>query len=186
MKRVLCFFCALVLLCFSFSALAVEGGAVDPGDGLAVDPSPAASLPQPLQVEVTLINGDPALEVTSTADPSAASLDGDTAQTVLDTLERIEANTQSSSSAGIPASYSISDLNPEAAEREGLVGVVSGIFGNYTPRTYTTSTYINGELVTGTEVVPGLAGLDWTWLGGTTLFGLMFFCFFKMLGGLWK
>ncbi len=37
-----------------------------------------------------------------------------------------------------------------------------------------------------TEIVPGLAGLDWPWLAGTALFAIMLFCLFKLLGGIWK
>lgn len=186
MKRAFCFVCALALLCSSFSALAVEAGVEDTGNGSAavsaVDPASAVTLPQPLQVEVTLIDGDPAPEVTSTVEPSVAPLDDETAQTVLDALERIEANTVCAVSTPSP----VSNLDPETEGREGLAGVVSSIFGDYVPRTYTTTTYIDGQAVTATEIVPGVAGLDWPWLCGAALFGIMLFCLFKLLGGIWK
>lgn len=190
MKRAFCCVCALALLCSSFSALAVEAGAEDTGNGSAVvsaaDPSPAVTLPQPLQVEVTLIDGDPAPEAVPASEPSAAPLDDETAQTVLDALERIEANTQGDPSAVVSAPSPVSSLDPETDERDGLAGVVSSIFGAYTPRTYTTTTYIDGQAVTATEIVPGVAGLDWPWLCGAALFGIMLFCLFKLLGGIWK
>lgn len=189
MKRVFCFACAFALLCSSFSALAVEAGVEDPVDSSAadsaVDPAPSA-LPQPFQVEVTLIDGGPVSEPIPTVEPSAAPLDDETAQTVLDTLARIDANTQGKSSGVASAPSPVSSLDPETEERDGLAGVVSGIFGAYTPRTYTTTTYIDGQAVTATEIVPGVAGLDWPWLCGAGLFALMLFCLFKLLGGIWK
>lgn len=190
MKRAFVFLCMLALLCSSFAAMAVEAGVEDTGSGSAAgstsDSTPAMSLPQPLQVEVTLIDGDPAPEVIPTAEPSDAPLDDETAQTVLDALERIEANTQGNISDVASTPSPVSSLDPEMEERDGLAGVVSSIFGVYTPRTYTTTTYIDGQAVTATEIVPGVAGLDWPWLCGATLFGIMLFCLFKLLGGIWK
>lgn len=189
MKRFFCILFACALCCWGFSALAVEegdaAGAADPTSAVTASPAPV-SLPQPFQVEVTVIDGDPAPEATSTAEPSAAPLDDEMAQTVLDTLERIDANTQGNATGASSSVASVSDLVPEQADREGLAGVISGIFGDYTPRTYTTSTYIDGEVVIGMEIVPGLAGLDWPWLCGAALFAIMLFCFFKLLGGIWR
>lgn len=188
MKRLWCLLFVCALCCFGCSALAVEDGGAGAGDdvgGTAVaTPSPA--LPQPLQVELTVIDGNPAADVTPTPEPTAPSLDDDTAQTVLDALERLEANTQGDVSGVVSASLPVSDLDPEAEEREGLAGVVSGILGIYSPRTYTTTTYIDGQTVTATEIVPGLAGLDWPWLAGAVLFAIMLFCLFKLLGGIWR
>lgn len=164
----------------------MEGAGDSSAAGSAAETAPEVTLPQPFQVEVTLVGGDPALEAAPTAEPSAAPLDDETAQTVLATLERIDANTQGDTPAASSGSASVSDLDPEQATRDGLVGVISGIFGDYTPRTYTTTTYINGEVVTASEIVPGLAGLDWPWLCGAGLFAIMLFCFFKLLGGIWK
>lgn len=154
--------------------------------GSAVETAPEVTLPQPFQVEVTLVGDDPAPEAVPAAEPSAVPLDDETAQTVLDTLERIDANTQGDVSSSSSTVASVSALDPEQATRDGLVGVISDIFGAYIPRTYTTNTYIDGEVVTGTEIVPGLAGLDWPWLCGAAMFGIMLFCLFKLLGGIWK
>lgn len=158
---------------------------VDQGDVVAVTPAPV-ELPQPFQVEVTLIDGNAVLDGDSTPIPSMIPVEDDTTQTVLDALERIEANIQGDSIVVPSGVASVSALDPEQPDREGLAGVVSGIFGEYMPRTYTTSTYINGEVVSGTEIVPGLAGLDWPWLCGAVLFVVMLFCLFKLLGGIWK
>lgn len=182
-------FFACVLCCFGCSALAVEDGGAGAGDdvgGGTVVATPSPVLPQPLQVELIVVDGNPAAEVTPAPEPMASALDDDTAQAVLDALERLEANTQGDVSGVVSASLPVSDLDPEAEEREGLAGVVSGIFGTYMPRTYTTTTYIEGQAVTATEIVPGLAGLDWPWLAGAALFAIMLFCLFKLLGGIWK
>lgn len=187
MKRVLCLLFVCALCCWGFSALAVEegdtAGVVDPSSAVTASPTPSV-LPQPFQVEVTLIDGNPAADVTSLPDPTSAPVD-DT-DGIMEVLERIDANTQTDTPGMSSSVASVSDLDPEQTDREGLAGVVSSIFGDYTPRTYTTSTYINGEVVTGMEIVPGLAGLDWPWLCGAALFGIMLFCLFRLLGGIWK
>lgn len=187
MKRVLCLLFACALCCWGFSALAVEGdgaaGAADPSGVVTVSPAPSA-LPQPFQVEVTLIDGNPVADVTPTPDPTSAPVDN--ADSIMEVLERIDTNTQTDAPGTSSGVASVSTLDPEQADREGLAGVVSSIFGVYTPRTYTTSTYIGGEVVTGMEIVPGLAGLDWPWLCGAVLFGIMLFCLFRLLGGIWK
>lgn len=133
---------------------------------------------------MTLIDGNPVADVTPTPDPTSAPVDN--ADSIMEVLERIDTNTQTDAPGTSSGVASVSTLDPEQADREGLAGVVSSIFGVYTPRTYTTSTYIGGEVVTGMEIVPGLAGLDWPWLCGAVLFGIMLFCLFRLLGGIWK
>lgn len=76
---------------------------------------------------------------------------------------------------------------PVEGPRDGLAGLVSSIFGVYTPRTYQTDTVVDGVVVDSVEqYVPGLAGLDYEWLAGVVLFAIMLFCFLKMVGGLLK
>lgn len=188
MKRVLCLLFACALCCLGCSAaLAAEetdaAGAADPSGVVTASPAPSA-LPQPFQVEVTLIDGNPVADVTPTPDPTSAPVDN--ADSIMEVLERIDTNIQTDAPGTSSGVASVSTLDPEQADREGLAGVVSSIFGTYAPRTYTTSTYINGEVVMGMEIVPGLAGLDWPWLCGAVLFGIMFFCLFRLLGGIWK
>jgi len=65
-----------------------------------------------------------------------------------------------------------------------LVQVVRDIFGTYTPRVQTVTTYYNGEqIATEEQYVPGVAGLDWEWLAGFAVFCLMLYCLFRLLGG---
>lgn len=68
-----------------------------------------------------------------------------------------------------------------------LGSAVLGLFGSYTPETYTVTTYLpDGSAVTSTEIVPGLAGLDYEWIAGAVLFTLALYCIFRMIGGLLK
>ena len=87
-----------------------------------------------------------------------------------------------------PAIYTTSYLvvSPEEP-RDGLAGLVSSIFGSYTPQIYMTDTVVDGVIVdTVEQYVPGLAGLDYEWIAGVVLFCIMLFCFMKMTGGLLK
>lgn len=69
----------------------------------------------------------------------------------------------------------------------GLPGVVKSVFGEYHPRTQTiTETRADGTVLTSVECVPGLAGLDWYWLSGVFMFGLVLWSFFRFLGGVLK
>lgn len=163
------FLCLLVLSGATFSALAVEEEAT-------LNTSATAPT-SPIQMEVTLIS--PVSEESTSAEDTAA---------MLEALERIEANTQGQAQgeefavATASVAGSTSDLDTAPA-REGLAGVINSIFGEYTPRTYTTSTYIDGETVETTEIVPGLAGLDWPWLCGVALFSLMLYSVLRLFGG---
>lgn len=66
-------------------------------------------------------------------------------------------------------------------------GVLLSLFGPYTPRMQTVTTYFNGEVVsTEEQVIPGIAGLDFEWLASVGLFSLMLWCLFRFLGGLVK
>ena len=68
-----------------------------------------------------------------------------------------------------------------------LLALVNSVFGDYQPRTQTvTEVYSDGSIVTYTEVVDGLAGLDYYWLGGVLVFCIVLWSFFKFLGGIFK
>lgn len=68
-----------------------------------------------------------------------------------------------------------------------LLALVNSVFGDYQPRTQTvTEVYADGSTVTYTEVVDGLGGLDWYWLGGVLMFTIVLVSFFKFLGGIFK
>ena len=88
--------------------------------------------------------------------------------------------------------YSIADLRPasDPSVLSGLKALVSSIFGEYRPITTTaviTETVgenMNQYLVE--TVASGAAGVDYEWLAGVFLFGILLFCLMKLLGGMLK
>lgn len=58
----------------------------------------------------------------------------------------------------------------------GLAASVQSIFGEYQPLMATDSA---GHV----SVVPGLAGVDFCWVGGCLAFLILFYSFFRLLGG---
>ena len=65
-----------------------------------------------------------------------------------------------------------------------MAQVVRDLFGTYTPRVQTVTTYMDGEPIAVEEqYVPGVAGMDWEWIAGFTVFLLMLYCLFRLLGG---
>ena len=78
-------------------------------------------------------------------------------------------------------------VDEQVEDVTGLPGVVKSVFGEYRPRTRTiTETRADGTVLTSVECVPGLAGLDWYWLSGVFMFGLVLWSFFRFLGGVLK
>lgn len=78
------------------------------------------------------------------------------------------------------------DLVPPDAESGtlALTETIRSLFGSYTPRTQTVTTYYNGEAIsTDEQIIPGLAGLDYEWLVGVGIFSIMLYCLFRLLGG---
>lgn len=68
-----------------------------------------------------------------------------------------------------------------------LAETIRSLFGTYTPRTQTVTTYYDGQPIsTEEQIVPGLAGLDYEWLAGVSMFALVTFCLFRLLGGILK
>ena len=68
-----------------------------------------------------------------------------------------------------------------------LAETIRSLFGVYTPRTQTVTTYYDGQPIsTEEQIVPGLAGLDYEWLVGVGMFALVTFCLFRLLGGILK
>lgn len=69
-------------------------------------------------------------------------------------------------------------------ETPTLAETIRSLFGTYTPRTQTVTTYYDGQPIsTEEQIVPGLAGLDYEWLAGVGMFALVTFCLFRLLGG---
>lgn len=75
----------------------------------------------------------------------------------------------------------------DATATPTLAETIRSLFGTYTPRTQTVTTYYDGQPIsTEEQIVPGLAGLDYEWLAGVGMFALITFCLFRLLGGVLK
>lgn len=90
-----------------------------------------------------------------------------------------------------PSTFTVTSPVVLAAAEPGdgptvMVDVISSILGDYQRISYTTEEYdTEGNLLSvSTEYVPGLAGLDYTWITGAVLFGLLIAGLLKLLGGL--
>ena len=85
--------------------------------------------------------------------------------------------------AEVPAGEDIPDEAP--ADSGTLPGFLRAMFGEYTPKIQTVTTYFDGQpLDVSTEYVPGLAGLDVEWIASVVLFGVVVYCLFRLLGGM--
>lgn len=90
-------------------------------------------------------------------------------------------------------SYSVTQLDENGSapvadpEQQTMKDVVTLVLGDYSPRTQTVTQYLSdGSTESHTEIVPGVAGLDWEWISGAGLFGLVLFSFLKLVGVLLK
>lgn len=116
-------------------------------------------------------------------------------ETVFDetVLEDTESNTVLELGANTPMVYSLNDMRSigdtgETVLLDGLKSVIRSVFGTYEPVT-TTAVYtetVDGETVTTLVdvVAEGSAGVDYEYIAGVFLFGIMLFCLFKLLGGI--
>lgn len=92
-----------------------------------------------------------------------------------------------------PPIWYVEDLRPSdpvTTVPDGLKALVASLFGKYTPVTTTavvTETVGNDTHQYLVETVaPGAAGVDYEWLSGVFLFGILLFCLMKLLGGVLK
>lgn len=89
--------------------------------------------------------------------------------------------------------FSVSSLDdvasaPPDGAADTMDQVVVKVLGKYQRRTMTVQEMDTegNVLATSTQYVPGLAGLDWEWIAGAALFGLMILCVMRTIGGLLK
>ena len=80
-------------------------------------------------------------------------------------------NTAPAAEAAAPETYTY-----QRGEHTGLAASVKSIFGEYQPLMATDS---SGNV----SAVPGLAGVDFCWIGGCLAFLILFYSFFRLLGG---
>lgn len=97
------------------------------------------------------------------------------------TSDQIAAAVEETSASLEPSASVTKDLQ-DTPTRSGLAATMSSIFGEYTPRTYQVVTETDGASYATTEVVPGLAGLDWPYLCGVVLFSIMLLGLYKLMG----
>lgn len=140
--------------------------------------------PKTLLIVLAVILGIAVYGVEAFADP----LDADIipAAELLTDEPASDAGTDTS---GVPASSGTVVINtaptdaaaPETytyqrGEHTGLAASVQSIFGDYQPLMSTDSA---GNV----SAVPGLAGVDFCWIGGCLAFLILFYSFFRLLGG---
>lgn len=140
-----------------------------PDTGVVENPDPVVSEevtddPQTSPEEELLAAGDPSeIDDTGTSDVPVVQV-VDSSQTVV---------------------YDV--VAPDASSRSALLDAVISLFGNYQPRTYTVTTYLeDGSTVQSQEFVSGLAGLDYEWIAGAGLFIMALYCIFRTIGGMMK
>lgn len=148
-----------------------DGELLSPGE-VQADPPPQADILPPDELDPA--DESAALEVT----------DQDTLVLIAGLLADIAKD---------PAVWYVQDLRPAeppASAAGGLKSLVTSIFGEYTPvasTTVITQTVDNDTYQYLIETVPdGSAGVDYEWLAGVFLFGILLYCLMRLLGGVLK
>ena len=96
--------------------------------------------------------------------------------------------------AAAPAVYTVSDLrsggDTSGSLVSGLKALIISIFGEYEPVLTTAAVTETVDNVTTTTLIDvvasGAAGVDFEWIAGVALFGILLFCLLKLLGGILK
>lgn len=102
-------------------------------------------------------------------------------------VQRHDTLSVASVSAGILDGQDSFSRSPDDTVTPTLAETIRSLFGTYTPRTQTVTTYYDGQPIsTEEQIIPGLAGLDYEWLAGVGMFALVTFCLFRLLGGIVK
>lgn len=163
--------------------------AAEPDDASVDVADSSVNSSEPLQVAVTLSLDDSASEgIVPYVTGEEIVVGAEVLNAILSLVTEIRDNTAEDGSGSALVSipvYTTQDLLiPEDRDPEGLtlVSALSAVVGPYTPITYETVTYCGDQAITTTEVVPGLAGIDWAWVSSVFLFGLCLLCLFKLMG----
>lgn len=92
-----------------------------------------------------------------------------------------------------PAVYTINDMrstDETPGVLSGLKAMIVSIFGEYEPVTTTTAVTETVDNVTTTTLIDvvaaGAAGVDYAWLAGVALFGVLLYCLMRIFGGILK
>lgn len=134
--------------------------------------------PKTLLIILVAILGVVGLCVDAFAEPLPE--DG-TAQLLTDETDPTGTTETPASTVVINAAPAAEAVTPETytyqrGEHTGLAASVKSIFGEYQPLMATDSA---GNV----SAVPGLAGVDFCWVGGCLAFLILFYSFFRLLGG---
>ena len=134
--------------------------------------------PKTLLIILVAILGIVGLCVDAFADPLPE--DG-TAQLLTDETDPAGTTETPASTVVINAAPAAEAAAPETytyqrGDHTGLAASVQSIFGEYQPLMATDSA---GNV----SAVPGLAGVDFCWVGGCLAFLILFYSFFRLLGG---
>lgn len=104
-------------------------------------------------------------------DGTAQLLTDETSAPTETTANTVVINAAPAAEAVTPETYTY-----QRGEHTGLAASVKSIFGEYQPLMATDSA---GNV----SAVPGLAGVDFCWVGGCLAFLILFYSFFRLLGG---
>lgn len=156
-------------------------GAVWSSDGIRLSPVPAPGT----ALAQDAAEDDPlSPEMLADQDGTPAAADPDTLAVIAGLVSDIATD---------PPVFYLDDLRPVDPPAEvltGLKALVTSIFGEYAP--VTTTSVVTQTVGNDTHqylletVAPGAAGVDYEWLAGVFLFGILLFCFMKLLGGVLK
>lgn len=207
--RIVSFVSALLILCSTLAvpAMAAEVWVVD------LDSSPVVVSEDGTQTPVasenladpnfSLLDPEPEVDTTPAEAPSSAedpSATEDPVSAVEPSVSDLEEedplptwDEYMSEQASSYSVLSVADLDDPvydsgSGESQTMKDVIVQVFGEYSPRTQTVTQYLSDGSVldTATEIVPGVAGMDWQWISGVALFAVVLFSFLKMVGVLLK
>lgn len=127
-----------------------------------------------------------------TGDPSVMS--ADPVDPTEDALLDSEASSSDGTDAAATAVYTVSDLRTADTSAgslvSGLKALIISIFGEYEPVMTTGMVVDTVDGVTSTTLIDtvaaGAAGVDYEWVAGVFLFGILLYCLMKLLGGVLK
>ena len=177
----------VVCLCLPVGASAVGTDLDGSGDAVEVSPVETASEASGDTSTETFTtetdNGNVTINVTV---PTASDTPSEDVSQDISAEDAVALGIEDAPSYPSYSTRTLDDIAPSEATA-ALPGLITSPLGPYTPRTQTVTEYLSdGSSVTYTEVVPGLAGLDWPWITSVTLFAMALYCIFRMIGGLLK
>ena len=86
--------------------------------------------------------------------------------------------------------FSAVDTASDSITLADLKSLIISIFGDYSPVMTTSTVTETVDGITTTTLIEtvaeGAAGVDYAWIAGVFLFGILLFCLMKLLGGILK